>query len=82
MKIRKEELSDLPLLAHLIQETGLSDLLDKHYPAHGNWQARRVLSPQGLLYVGDMKMGAAATFSLLGRANSGKERIWTRPRPS
>lgn len=39
MEIRKEELSDLPLLAHLIQETGLSDLLDKHYPVHGNWRA-------------------------------------------
>lgn len=39
MEIRQEELSDLPLLAQMIQETGLSDLLDKHYPVHGNWRA-------------------------------------------
>lgn len=39
MEIRQEELSDLPLLAHIIQETRLSELLDNHYPVHGNWRA-------------------------------------------
>ena len=39
MEIRHEELSDLPLIAHFIKSSGIVEMLDKHYPVHGNWTA-------------------------------------------
>ena len=39
MEIRQEELSDLPLIAHFIQSSGLPEVIDRHYSVHGNWRA-------------------------------------------
>lgn len=38
MEIRQEDLNDLPLIAHFINESGLSAAFDRHYPVHGNWK--------------------------------------------
>jgi transposase len=37
MEIYQEPIGDLPLLAHLIKQSGLVSCLDRHYPTHGNW---------------------------------------------
>lgn len=36
--MKVEHLDDLALLAHHVNHIGLSDLIDKHLPDHGNWQ--------------------------------------------
>ncbi len=38
MEIKHEDLGDLPLLGHLINQSPLSDCLNEHYPVHGNWR--------------------------------------------
>ncbi len=36
--MKVEPVEDIPLLIAKFKEAGLSDLLDKHFPVHGNWE--------------------------------------------
>ncbi len=36
--MRIERVDDVPLLGHQIQESGLANMLDVHFPDHGHWQ--------------------------------------------
>lgn len=53
MEIKHEELGDLPLLSHIIDQSGLPGKLDEHFPVHGNWKAPSVgkLVKGWLLYI-------------------------------
>ena len=37
-KIKNEQVGDVPLLIARQREMGISELIDKHYQPHGNWQ--------------------------------------------
>jgi len=53
MEIKHEELGDLPLLSHIIDQSGLPVKLNEHFPVHGNWKAPSVgkLVKGWLLYI-------------------------------
>jgi transposase len=36
--VTSEQIDDVPLLVALLQKMGVAQLLDKYFPAHGNWQ--------------------------------------------
>ena len=42
METRYEELSDLPLLGYLINQSPLEKCLDDNFPTHGNWRGPSV----------------------------------------
>lgn len=48
LKIEIERVDDIPLLLSEMQKLGISELVDEHYPAHGNWGG---LSPGEVLSV-------------------------------
>ena len=42
METKHEDLGDLPLLGHVINQSPLVDCLDQHFPVHGNWRGPSV----------------------------------------
>jgi transposase len=53
MEIVQEQVGDLVLLGQVLQQSGLIEILDDHYPVHGNWRGPSVgqLTVGWLLYI-------------------------------
>jgi transposase len=53
MKIVQEQVGDLILLGQLLRQSGLIEILDAHYPVHGNWRGPSVgqLTVGWLMYI-------------------------------
>ena len=53
MEIVQEQVGDLVLLGQVLQQSGLIEILDDHYPVHGDWRGPSVgqLTVGWLLYI-------------------------------
>lgn len=41
LTVTTERVDDIPLLIAWMQRMGVSELINEHFPAHGNWQGLR-----------------------------------------